>query len=80
MDDDVEIEMSPLCQELTDSGKTVQVEIYRGEEKGWILEVVDEEGSSTVWNELFATDADALEELNTTIREEGIDVLTGRHE
>ena len=47
MDDDVEIEMSPLCQELTDSGKTVQVEIYRGEEKGWILEVVDEEGSST---------------------------------
>ncbi|MBR9880964.1 MAG: hypothetical protein GYB17_15870 [Gammaproteobacteria bacterium] len=80
MDDNVEIEMSPLCQELTDSRKTVQVEIYRGEEKGWILEVVDEEGSSTVWNELFATDADALEELNTTIREEGIDVLRGRHE
>ena len=36
--------------------------------------------TSTVWNELFATDADALEELNTTIREEGIDVLRGRHE
>ncbi|WP_442487070.1 hypothetical protein [Halomonas litopenaei] len=53
MDDDVEIEMSPLSQELTDSGKTVQVEIYRGEEKGWILKLVDEEGSSTVWNELF---------------------------
>ena len=80
MDDDVEIEMSPLCQELTDRGKTLQVKIYRGEEKGWILEVVNGEGTSTVWDDLFATDAEALEQLNTTIREEGIDVLRGRHE
>jgi len=80
MDDDVEIEMSPLCQKLTDSGKTVQVEIYRGEEKGWILEVVDEEGTSTVWDDLFMTDADALEEVKSTIRDEGIDVLVGRPE
>ena len=41
---------------------------------------MDEEGTSTVWNELFATDADALEELKATIRDEGIDVLIGKPE
>ncbi|MEQ5857985.1 hypothetical protein NFI08_20175 [Halomonas sp. EF61] len=80
MDDDVELEMSPLCQELTDTGKTVQVEIYRGEENGGILEVVDEEATYTVWNGLFATDADALGELKAAIREEDIDVLIGKPE
>ncbi|MCJ8287630.1 hypothetical protein [Halomonas sp.] len=77
MEDDVEIEMSPLCQKLTDSGKTVRVDIYRGEEKGWILEVVDAGGTSTVWEDLFTTDAEALEEVKATIRDEGIDVLIG---
>ncbi len=45
-----------------------------------ILEVVDEEGTSTVWNELSATDTDALEELKATIRNEGIGVLIGKPE
>lgn len=34
MTDDVEIGVSPLCQEPTDRGKTLQVKIYRGEESG----------------------------------------------
>lgn len=48
MEDDFEVEMSPLCQELTADGKTVKVDIYRGDTGGWILEVVDEFGNSTV--------------------------------
>jgi hypothetical protein len=76
MEQESELQMSPLCQNLTDSGKTVRVDIYRGR-GGWHLEVVDEFNNSTVWEDQFPTDADALEEAKATIREEGIDVLIG---
>lgn len=77
MEDDFELEMSSLCQELTDSGKSVRVEIYRGDFGGWILEVVDEFGNSTVWDDEFDTDAAALNEAKSTILDEGIDSLIG---
>lgn len=66
---------SPLTQTVTRGGKTVQVEIYEDGEGGWILEVVDEYRSSTVWLEPFATDREALDEVMKTIEEEGIDAL-----
>lgn len=77
MEDDFEVEMSPLCQELTADGKTVKVDIYRGDTGGWILEVVDEFDNSTVWDNEFDTDAKALDEAKATIRDEGIDSLIG---
>ena len=77
MEDDFEVEMSPLCQELTADGKTVKVEIYRSDTGGWILEVVDEFNNSTVWDDEFDTDAAALDEAKATIRDEGIDSLIG---
>lgn len=77
MEDDFEVEMSPLCQELTADGKTVKVDIYRGDAGGWILEVVDEFGNSTVWEDEFDTDAAALGEAKATIRDDGIDTLIG---
>ena len=57
------------------NGHRVSVEIYRGEEDGWILEVVDAENNSTVWDDLFDTDQEALDEALDTIREEGIECL-----
>ena len=36
MEDDFELEMSPLCQKVTADGKTVEVEIYRGDKGGWL--------------------------------------------
>lgn len=77
MEDDFEIEMSPLCQELTADGKSVRVDIYRGDTGGWILEIVDEFGNSTVWDDEFSSDAEALAEAQKTIRDEGIDSLIG---
>ncbi|MCA1780230.1 MAG: hypothetical protein LC637_12870 [Xanthomonadaceae bacterium] len=77
MEDDFEVEMSPHCQELTADGKTVRVDIYRVETGGWILDVVDEFGNSTVWDDEFDTDAAALDEAKATIRDEGIDCLIG---
>ena len=76
-DNDFEIEMSPLCQPLSADGKTVDVEIYRGDNGGWLLEVVDEYNNSTCWDDEFDTDAEALEEVKATIRDEGIDALIG---
>lgn len=75
MNDEIEIKMSPLCQEISSGGKTIQVDIYKGDEDGWLLETVDEYGNSTVWNEPFETDADALTEVKETILSEGINAL-----
>jgi hypothetical protein len=77
MEEEFELEMSPLCQDLTDNGKTVRVEIYRGGGSNWHLEVVDEFNNSTVWEDQFATDAEALAEAKATIKDEGIDILIG---
>lgn len=68
---------SPLAQSVTRDGKSVQVEIYDDGEGGWILEVVDEHGNSTVWNAPFHTDREALDEALRTINEEGIYSLIG---
>jgi len=77
MEDDFEVEMSSLSQELTADGKTVRVDIYRGDTGGWILEVVDEFGNSTVWDDEFDTDSAALDEAKATIKDEGIGSLIG---
>lgn len=77
MEKEIELEMSPLCQEITDSGKTIRVEIYRGGGSDWHLEVVDEFNNSTVWDDQFPTDTAALEEAKSTIRDEGINSLIG---
>lgn len=70
-------EQSPLNRSVTSEGKTVYIDIYGNGEGGWILEVVDERGNSTVWEDSFATDQDALNEALRTIDEEGIDALIG---
>lgn len=76
-EEEFELEMSPLCQDITDSGKTVRIEIYRGGGSKWQLEVVDEFNNSTVWDDQFDTDVAALEEAKAAIRDEGIEALIG---
>ena len=74
MDDDYKIIESPLSRQITKDGVTIDIQIYRGEQDAeWILEVVDESGGSTVWQEPFATEVDALNEVLTTIKSEGIE-------
>jgi hypothetical protein len=76
-DDDPEIEYSPLCEEVTREGITVRVQIYRLKigDPGWSLEVIDQENASTVWDDLFATDHEALAEFYRTLEDEGIQSL-----
>ena len=53
-----------------------RVEIYRLEhELQWALEVVDKDGTSTVWDEQFKSDQDALDAVLEVIRDEGVDAF-----
>jgi uncharacterized protein len=76
MRNEIGIIMSPLSQEISNGGKTVQVEIYENGEDGWIIETIDELNNSTVWDEPFETDSEALAEAKKTITDEGIDSST----
>ena len=68
--------VSPLSQVLTADGIAVSVEIYRIEgADGWALELVDEQGNATVWEDLFPTDLAAWEEFETGVHEIGLRAL-----
>ena len=79
---DPEIVMSPLCREIIEDDIRIQVDIYRGEvDSGWILEVIDEENASTIWDEPFDTDQDALDAVMKVIEHDGIrSLLDGEFE
>ncbi len=70
-DDDYELIHSPLTQTHSAEGHTLQIEIYRSADSPWILEIVDEQGTSTVWGAEFATDTAALEAAFAAIEAEG---------
>jgi hypothetical protein len=77
MSEEYEIKYSTLCQKVTREGKSVQIYIYEDGKGGWILEVEDEYGNSTVWDDPFKTDNEALDEVFDTIEKEGILSLIG---
>ena len=69
---------SPLSKTIERDGHSVEVEIYRAEESNrWILEVIDQDGNSTVWEDEFASDESALKEFESTLKKEGINALIG---
>jgi hypothetical protein len=73
MEDETKVITSPLSRKITRDGVTIDVQIYRGEADAvWILEVIDREGASTVWEDTFQTEQDALNEVFQTIAAEGI--------
>ncbi len=72
MTDDMDIIHSPLAQTHSANGHTLRIDIYRSTNSPWILEVVDEGGTSTVWDDPFETDTAALEAAFLAIEKEGI--------
>lgn len=78
MNNEPNIVVSPLSQSISSGGKTVSIEIYRLEnESAWTLEIVDEFNNSTVWDDPFKTDSEALVEAKKTILAEGVNTLIG---
>ena len=78
MEPDPELIYSPYCQSIERDGIEVEVWIFKIEGTDWTLEVVDEFNNSTVWDEEFKTDQDAFKELEKTLREEGIETMSGK--
>lgn len=67
-----ELIYSDLCQEVVKSGRLLEVQIYRLEDRStWRLEVVNEQGTSTLWNKSFATELEALNAFREKLRVEG---------
>lgn len=74
--EDVSLEHSPLEREVERAGVRVKICIYRDKQTpGWHLEVEDQDGGSTVWEDPFDTDQAALDEALSAIDEEGIEAL-----
>ncbi|MES2972948.1 MAG: UPF0149 family protein [Pseudomonadota bacterium] len=72
MAEEIQIIHSPLEQTYSADGHTLHIEIYRSPDSGWILEVVDDLGTSTVWDDPFDTDTEALEAALEEIESEGV--------
>lgn len=68
------LEHSSLSGLFTRDGITVEVQIYRfaGTADAWVLEVVDQEGSSTVWTESFFTDQAAHKAFLRAVEKDGM--------
>ncbi|MCA1492272.1 hypothetical protein [Sinorhizobium alkalisoli] len=69
-----EFEFSEFSGEFVEDEVTVILRIYRpaGTNHDWTLEVFDEEGNTTIWNDTFDTDRDAFEEFLATVQRDGI--------
>jgi hypothetical protein len=58
---------------VTKDGVTVKVSIVRLEhESQWSLEVVNDAGTSIVWDDLFSSDEEAYAEFQRTLTDEGM--------
>jgi len=71
------IEKSPLSQRLKRNGVSVAIEIHGDGEGRWILEVVDEENASHVWDDRFPSDREAFVEALRALDEEPQEFAAG---
>ena len=72
-DRDPNLIMSSLSREVSRDGVAVRIEIYRLEDcPGWSLEVVNDRGTSTVWDEVFETDDAADAAFHEAVAAEGM--------
>jgi hypothetical protein len=71
--DDPKIITSPLSGPFSEGDATVDVQVYRLEDDSkWVLEVIDSEGTSIVWDEQFDTAEAAHAEFRRCVLEEGL--------
>lgn len=68
---------SPLSRTYSDGDHKVDIDIYADAEGGWLLEIVDENNNTTVWEDVFETDEEALQEALDALKEEGIGAFIG---
>jgi hypothetical protein len=71
---------SEISKEIERNGLKVKIEVYRGDNDDWILEIVDEQWNSTIWNEAFSNAEEALKTGISAIEKEGIKAFIGDSE
>ena len=59
-DDENDVCDSPLSQIFQEDNEQIDVLTYRLPDSDWTLEVVNQNGTSTVWDETFPSDQEAL--------------------
>ena len=70
---DPEVINSRLSRDFTWDGYRLRVEIYRLDDRpGWTIEVINEAGTSIVWDNQFATAGDAANAFRETLATEGL--------
>ena len=73
MEEDPKIVYSSRCTKFFKDGQTVEVNIFRIEtESTWHLEVINEQNTSTVWDDPFDSDEEAYAEFLSTVEVEGM--------
>jgi len=58
-------------------GKSVEIQICRMPDTAWNIEVVDTFGNSTVWDDEFESDKEALNFVLAELERDGIDEFIG---
>lgn len=67
---------SPLGWSIERNGRHLKVNIVRlATEPGWSLEVVNDKGTSTVWDDLFETDRQADAEFRRVLAQDGFEAF-----
>jgi len=70
------ITTSSKTQKVLVKDHSISIEIYKLEgTSGWTLEVINDQGTSIVWDELFGSDEDALTMALDTLDEEGLTIF-----
>jgi hypothetical protein len=72
-----EVKRSDMNRRVTQGGRSVQIDIYEDGKGGWLLEIIDDHGNSTCWDDSFAGEQAALDEGVRAIEEEGIGAFVG---
>lgn len=71
-DEEPNVVTSGKSKTIVVDGYSFSIEIYRLEgDKTWILEVIDHEGTSHVWDQQFVSDAEARDVAVSAIGSEG---------
>ena len=76
----IKLPESEISKEIERNGLKVKIEVYRGGNDDWILEIVDEQWNSTIWDEGFSNAEEALKTGISAIEKEGIKTFIGDSE
>ena len=71
-----ELVYSRLCRAYVEDGHHLEIQIYRFDDQpSWKLEVVNEEGTSIVWKQRFASERQADEAFRDKLDSDGIEMF-----